>query len=89
MLTMASKVKTNLADAELNDSLDAKVELAEVSEQISSSTQHRQEYHELASQTVVEVDVLEQLKSNLARLEDLHARMRFMMTEVRYLMKVR
>ena len=47
----------------------------------------RQTYHEIADQHVVEVDVIEQLRSNLAQLEDLHLRMRFMMTEVSYLLK--
>lgn len=36
---------------------------------------------------VVEVDVLEQLKTNLAQLEDLHARLRFVMSEISYLLK--
>ena len=45
-------------------------------------------YHEIASdQHVVRLDVLEQLKSNIAQLEDMHGRMRFMMSEVRGLLK--
>ena len=45
-------------------------------------------YHEIATDShVVRLDVLEQLKSNIAQLEDLHGRMRFMMKEVRTLLK--
>lgn len=45
-------------------------------------------YHEIASDRhLVRVDVLEQLKSNIAQLEDLHGRLRFMMGEVRSLLK--
>jgi hypothetical protein len=34
-----------------------------------------------------EVDVLVQLKANLAQLEDLHARMQYLMSEIGYLTK--
>ncbi len=34
-----------------------------------------------------EADVLVQLKSNIAQLEDLHARMHFMMNELSYLLR--
>ena len=45
-------------------------------------------YHEITDDKhVVRLDVLEQLKNNIAQLEDLHGRMRFMMNEVRGLMK--
>ncbi len=45
-------------------------------------------YHEIAGDKhLVRVDVLEQLKSNIAQLEDLHGRLRFMMGEVRSLLK--
>lgn len=47
----------------------------------------RQSYHEIADRHVVETDVIEQLRSNIAQLEDLHGRMKFMMTEVAYLLK--
>jgi hypothetical protein len=47
-------------------------------------------YHEIADDAhVVRLDVLEQLKANIAQLEDLHGRMRFMMHEVRGLLKKR
>ncbi|MNK07435.1 hypothetical protein D3C87_253490 [compost metagenome] len=45
-------------------------------------------YHELADFPVVEVDALSQLQNNIMVLEDLQARLSFMMREVRYLMKV-
>ncbi len=62
----------------------------------SSSSPLRQSYYELGLPTgavnayrngshVVEMDVLEQLKSNLAQLEEMHSRLKFMMSEVRYL----
>ena len=44
-------------------------------------------YHELADRPVVEVDALNQLHANLAQLEDLQARLGFVMREVRYLLK--
>jgi hypothetical protein len=47
----------------------------------------RQSYHEIADRHVVETDVIEQLRSNIAQLEDLHGRLKFMMTEVAYLLK--
>jgi|GEM_PF-4542616 len=47
----------------------------------------RQSYHEIADRHVVESDVIEQLRSNIAQLEDLHGRMKFMMAEVGYLLK--
>lgn len=47
----------------------------------------RQTYHEIADRHVVENDVIENLRANLAQLEDLHGRMRFMMTELAYLLK--
>jgi hypothetical protein len=47
----------------------------------------RQSYHEIADRHVVETDVIEQLRANMAQLEDLHGRMRFMMAEVGYLLK--
>ncbi len=47
----------------------------------------RQSYHEIADRHVVETDVIEQLRANIAQLEDLHGRMKFMMAEVGYLLK--
>lgn len=45
-------------------------------------------YHEISQEKhVVRTDVLEQLKANMNQLEDLHARLKFMMGEVRYLIK--
>jgi hypothetical protein len=50
-------------------------------------TSFRQTYHEIADRHVVETDVIEQLRSNLAQLEELQGRMKFMMSEVSYLLK--
>ncbi len=47
----------------------------------------RQTYHEIADRHVVETDVIERLRSNLSQLEDLQGRMKFMMSEVAYLLK--
>lgn len=52
-----------------------------------SRSSFRQTYHEIADSHVVEADVIERLRSNLAQLEDLHGRVRFMMSEVAYLLK--
>lgn len=56
-------------------------------EQDFRATSFRQTYHEIADQHIVEVDVIEQLRANLAQLEDLHGRLRFAMTEIVYLTK--
>jgi hypothetical protein len=53
----------------------------------NSSAYFQQAYRELSEQHVVEVDVLERLKMNLSQLEDLHARLGFMLKEVSYLIK--
>lgn len=48
----------------------------------------RHSYHELADIPVAEMDVIDSLRQNLARLQDLQGRMSFIMREVRYLLKV-
>lgn len=45
-------------------------------------------YHELADQPIVELDMASQLKTNLGLLEELQNRLCFVMSEVRYLMKM-
>lgn len=47
-----------------------------------------QAYHELADIPVREIDLLESVEANLAQLEELQARLRFMVREVKYLMKI-
>lgn len=47
----------------------------------------RQTYHEIADRHVVEADVVEQLRANIAQLEDLHGRLRYAMSEIIYLIK--
>jgi len=56
------------------------------SEARASTSYHRTTQHEEPSRAF-EVDVIVQLKSNLAQLEDLHARMQFLMGEIGYLLK--
>ncbi len=45
-------------------------------------------YHEMAEVPVTRVSQIEQLRTNIAQLEDINARMKFMTKEIRYLMKV-
>ena len=47
----------------------------------------RHSYHEIADRHVVETDVIEQLRANMAQLEDMHGRLKFLMFEVAYLLK--
>ncbi len=45
-------------------------------------------YHELADRPVVETDLMTDFKANLQLLEELQARMSFVMKEVRYVLKM-
>lgn len=45
-------------------------------------------YFEMDEVPVRQIDVVEELRKNLAQLEDLQGRMKFIMREVRYLMKM-
>lgn len=45
-------------------------------------------YHELADVPVREIDLLESVEQNLAHVEELQARLSFMVREVKYLMKL-
>jgi hypothetical protein len=45
-------------------------------------------YHELSENPVIESSPLELLQKNLEQLSETHARYRFIMREIRYLMKV-
>jgi hypothetical protein len=45
-------------------------------------------YHEMADIPVARTNPLEQLRANVAQLEDINERMKFMTREIRYLMKV-
>jgi hypothetical protein len=45
-------------------------------------------YHELADVPVQETDVLQALENNMNQLEEIQSRMKFMMREIRYLMKI-
>jgi hypothetical protein len=49
-------------------------------------TSYRQAYQP-ESAHVAEVNVIQQLRANIAQLEDLHGRLKFMMAEVSYLLK--
>jgi hypothetical protein len=51
-----------------------------------ASSSSRERLEEVVA-PVVSTDVLVQLRSNLAQLEELHARLRFVMSEVSYLLK--
>lgn len=45
-------------------------------------------YHEMAEVPVTRISQIEQLRANIAQLEDLSTRLKFMTKEIRYLMKV-
>ncbi len=45
-------------------------------------------YHEMADRPLIEMDELTQLKFQMKLLADLHGRQRFLMREIRFLMKV-
>ncbi len=53
-----------------------------------ASWTHSKAYHELDEVPVREVDLLESVEENVQRLEELQARMKFMMREVKYLLKL-
>lgn len=46
-----------------------------------------QAYHELADVPVREIDLFESIESQLAQIEEMQQRMRFMVREVKYLLK--
>lgn len=52
-----------------------------------ASTEMLSAYNELDVRSDFRADVLVQLKANMAELEDLHSRLRYMMGEISYLMK--
>lgn len=62
----------------------AEIEVSEKTESVVSS----KSYHELADVPVVEIDLLDSLNQNIAKLSDLHGRLNFVMREIRYLMKL-
>lgn len=45
-------------------------------------------YHELSDSAIVKKDITELVHENLLLLEDLHARQRFLLREIRYLLKL-
>lgn len=47
-----------------------------------TSFQGQKSYHELADKPLVEVDLVEQLRSNISRLGELHGRLSYMMGEI-------
>lgn len=57
--------------------------------EIATVSAYRRTYQEISQHHVRELDVLERLKTNVAQLEDLHGRLKFMMSEVSYLLKNR
>jgi hypothetical protein len=79
--TSRANQKTAHPSAANDDAQDASL----VDQASRSSYQHA--YHELAHGHDSHTDVLVQLRSNLAQLEDLHARLKFMMGELSYLLK--
>jgi hypothetical protein len=82
---MATTIATN-EKALANQAADSSASSSLSNSQARTSSFH-QVYHELAHDHVGATDVLVQLRSNLAQLEDLHARLKFMMGELSYLLK--
>lgn len=78
-LTVTSQMTANQA------ATAAEVSSGAENEMLSSG--YQQSYHEMSEQHVMNSDVLVQLKANLAQLEDLHMRLKFMMGELAYLLK--
>lgn len=78
MRTIEQKNLTDMAETKLDSPLW----------EMSSGPVAHVAYHEMADTPVVQLDALAQLENNLVMLEDLQARMGFMMREVRGLMKL-
>ena len=68
------------------ENIESALTSAKPSSAVSYSSQMT--YHEMDIVPVRDVNVLEQLQTNLETLSDLQARMNFMMREIRYLLKV-
>lgn len=67
------------------ENLNSEITLsAEMSSSVMPSSKA---YHELAEQTVQDMDVLKQLHANIEMLADLQGRLSFVMREVKYLSK--
>lgn len=62
-------------------------EILTLSEFVTTEPLVHKSYHELSDTTLLETDILTQLKYNVEMLEDLQARFSFVMREVHYLMK--
>ena len=74
------------ASNDISTALEAALEAATQENDLRSSA-FRQTYHEISDRHVVENDVLEQLRANMAQLEDLHGRLRYATSEIVYLTK--
>jgi hypothetical protein len=79
-------MRTPGTDLDLKTLVNADLSSPGSSEKMFSSSQLS--YHEMADIPVRETDLLEQLEANMRQLEDLQDRMKFMMREIRYVMKV-
>ena len=78
MRTVSGKATQNSSSSEA---------ISSVSEGAVSVGWTQPSYHEMADVPVVQQDALAQLHTNLAMLEDMQARLAFVMREVRYQLK--
>jgi hypothetical protein len=78
-------MRTPGTDLDLKTLVTTELSSSSSSEKLYSS---QLSYHEMADIPVRETDLLEQLEANMKQLEDLQSRMKFMMREIRYVMKV-
>lgn len=62
---------------------------AMIGDDVVSTAFHSKAYHELLENPHVEIDGLQRLQENLARLEDLHGRLQFMMRDLTTLIRRR
>ena len=74
----------------LNEKNAESLQIADVleAELMADSMADHRSYHEMEDASVVEVDALTQLKTNLQVLTDLTSRLTFLNREIRYVMKV-
>lgn len=75
----------------IDENLAPQVEDAVSAGETTAAASFLQAYHEMGYETkdpkISEADVIVQLRANIAHLEDLHARLCFMMSEISYLLK--
>ncbi len=69
-------------------SVNSEAETEKISHFQVSIQSQESTYHELSDSAIVKKDITELVHENLLLLEDLHARQRFLLREIRYLLKI-